>query len=287
MATPADRLIAWPQYLLPQQLLTALARRLATTRAGWISRPLIQWFARRYRVDLEEAESSKLENYACFDDFFTRALKPGTRPMPADPGIPISPCDGFISQLGRIDEGRLLQAKGMGYSPAALLGSEALAEPFFNGRYITFYLAPGDYHRVHMPLGGKLLAETRVPGSLFGVSPATTRVIPRLFARNERMGVIFDTVYGPVAVVMVAALLVAGIETVWSGPEYCRAAAFRERVNHLAGGLELERGAELGRFHWGSTVIVLGTDVFPRWLRQLGPGDRVRMGQALASPGTD
>lgn len=281
MASLVDRLIAWPQYLLPQHFLTALARRLSCARTGWIRRPAIRWFIRRFQVSLDEAESRNPDSYACFDDFFTRALRPGTRPLPSDPGVPVSPCDGFISQLGCMVDGAMIQAKGIHYTPAALLGSEPLAEPFVDGSYITIYLAPGDYHRVHMPVRGKLLAEARVPGRLFSVSKASTRVIPRLFARNERMGAIFDTDFGPVAVVMVAALLVAGIETVWGGPDYRRAAAFRERINHLAGGLVLDRGAELGRFHWGSTVILLGTQEFPGWAPELIPGGRVRMGQVL------
>lgn len=274
------QLAVWLQYLLPQKLLTWCANRIANCRVRWVRKPLIGWFARTYGVNLDEAENSRLDDYPCFDAFFTRALKSGARPMPAGEHIPVSPCDGTISQIGRIGSGKLIQAKGMHYTPADLLSVPEMAEPFAGGQFLTVYLAPADYHRVHMPIGGRLLTEIRVPGKLFSVSEATCRSIDGLFVRNERMAALFDTAHGPMAVVMVAALLVAGIETAWNangprrpGPTLGRIEPERQIV--------LTRGEELGRFHWGSTVIVLTTAGFPAWSEILSAGARIRLGDRL------
>jgi phosphatidylserine decarboxylase len=281
MASLAARMLTWPQYLLPQKLLTALAWRLSNCRKDWFKNSFITVFAQLFQVNLAEAEREQPEQYDCFNDFFTRTLKPDARPLAGPEHRLISPCDGTISQLGRIDGQTLIQAKGIDYSASALLGSETWAEKFLDGHFITIYLAPSDYHRVHMPLSARLMAENHIPGQLFSVSAATTRTIPGLFTRNERMAALFETDDGPVAVVMVAALLVAGIETVWGGVERRRPG--REMQSHQFEATAIERGAELGRFHWGSTVIVLTPRHFPGWRESLAGGRRVRLGQALTN----
>jgi len=279
-ASLAVRLLSWPQYILPKQLLTRLATALSNCRWRWLNQPLMRVFTQLFQVRLDEADRSSLADYECFNDFFTRSLRPGTRPL-ADAAF-ISPCDGTISQLGAIDNGALIQAKGFNYSAAALLGGYDWAEPFVDGHFVTIYLAPKDYHRVHSPITGQLSGERRIPGALFSVSDATSRAIPNLFTRNERMVAMVDTEYGPVAIVMVAALLVAGIETVWGGPEDCRPGSAIE--TRTPTGVGLEKGGELGRFHWGSTVIVLTPPGAPAWRESLSAGRRIRLGQALTTP---
>ncbi len=278
-ASIGDRLRAWPQYLLPQHLLTAIAWQLSTCRAGWFRRAFIVVFVRLFNIDLTEAEREDPASYDCFNDFFTRSLKPGARPL-ADPRHRlVSPSDGTVSQLGRLHADAIVQAKGIDYSAAELLGGTDRASAFEDGHFITVYLAPNDYHRVHSPIAGHVVEEVRIPGQLFSVSAATVRAVPRLFSRNERMVAMLDTDHGPVAVVMVAAMLVAGIETTWGGPEDRRPGSeTRTRPIHRH---FLDRGAELGRFHWGSTVIVLTPKDFPAWREGLTPGARVQMGEAL------
>jgi len=274
------RLKAAPQYLLPQKALTALAWRLSTCRWRWFSQPFIGVFARLFGVDLGEAERKNPADYDCFNDFFTRALDVDARPLADDSHRLVCPADGTVSQLGRIRGDTILQAKGIDYSAAGLLAGERRAAAFADGRFFTVYLSPRDYHRVHSPVAGRVVEEVRVPGRLFSVSASTTRAVPRLFARNERMVAMLETEAGPVAVVMVAAMLVAGIETAWGGPDDRRPG--RDVRAREIGGHALARGAELGRFHWGSTVIVLTPPGFPEWHPDLRPGQRVRMGQALS-----
>lgn len=278
-ASWANRVAVWPQYLLPQQLLTRAAWSISKSRRPWICKPLIGGFRRAFPVNLGEAAVPDPAAYGCFNDFFTRALSPNAR-TPADSRHRlISPCDGTLSQLGRIKAGRLIQAKGMRYSAASLLGSEDWAQRFSDGHFLTIYLAPYDYHRVHAPLSARPVEEFRIPGRLFSVSTRTSRGVPDLFARNERMAVILDSEHGPIALVMVAALLVAGIETVWGGPDDRRPeAALRHRQLDAE---PLIRGQELGRFHWGSTVILLTPADFPAWSDELQSGMVVRLGQAL------
>ena len=277
----ADRIAVWPQYLVPQRLLTNLAWRLSRSTRPWIRRPLIGGFQRLFAVNLSEAAELDPARYPSFNAFFTRALAADARPLAAESHLLISPCDGTVSQLGRTTDGQLIQAKGMGYAADALLGSEEWAKPFRDGRFITIYLAPSDYHRVHAPIAGRPIAECRIPGRLFSVSARTSRAVPGLFARNERMAVLLETDHGPVAVVMVAAMLVAGIETVWGGP-HDRRPGTEPRLREL-NAPRLARGAELGRFHWGSTVIVLTPPDFPDWERKLAPGSKIRLGQALSA----
>jgi phosphatidylserine decarboxylase len=282
--TRRDRWFARLQHNLPARALGALAFRIAGIRARFIRVPLIHLFVDAYKVDLNEAARSKPREYASFNDFFTRALKPGARPLPADPRLFVSPSDGTISQIGPVREGSLVQAKGIDYPVADLLADAELAASFGHGTFCTIYLAPRDYHRVHMPCTGSLRQWTYVPGRLFSVNPSTARTVPGLFSSNERMVAVFDTEFGPLALVMVGALLVGGIETVWHGrvtPPHAETGL----PSHYAPmrPLRLERGAEIGRFMMGSTVIVLAPPGALAWDADLGPGRTVRMGEELAT----
>ncbi len=283
----ADRITVWPQYILPQRLLTAAANRVSNARSAWIRRPLIALFRRLFPVNLAEAAQPDPDQYQSFNAFFTRALREDARPLAPSSHRLVSPCDGTLSQLGKITDDQLVQAKGVRYSAAELLGSRERAAQFSGGHFMTIYLAPYDYHRVHAPITGKPVEEARIPGRLFSVSARTARAVPGLFARNERMSVILQAEQGPVAVVMVAAMLVAGIETVWSpyGP-YRPIGSHRPDQSSLRKPLNakpLARGQELGRFHWGSTVILLTPGDFPDWLPSLQPGQTMRLGQALTA----
>ena len=252
-----DRLFICSQYLLPHHLLSRLIGFAADCRATWFKDRLIAWFARRYQVDMREAQVE--EAYEHFNAFFTRALKDGARPLAQEPGAVLCPADGAISQLGPIEHGRIFQAKGHSYSLAELLGGDAeLAAPFMGGDFATVYLSP-DYHRVHMPLAGTLREMVYVPGRLFSVNQTTAENVPELFARNERVVCLFDTERGPMAVVLVGAMIVASIETVWAGlvtPPKRELKTFRYDEAARAP-IRLEKGAELGRFKLGSTAIVL------------------------------
>jgi phosphatidylserine decarboxylase len=261
---------------LPQHGLTRLAN--AASNARWLARPLIGAFTRLYPVRLEESAPPD-GGFTTFDAFFTRALRPDARQWPHDDAV-ASPCDGTLSQAGRIESGRLLQAKGRHFTAAELLTDPAWAEALADGRFATIYLAPSDYHRVHMPFAGELVGEVRVPGRLFSVSEATGRTVDRLYARNERLVAMFDTAYGPAAVVMVAAMLVAGIETAWD-PDGATRPGRQKRQQRFEPAIPLARGDELGRFHWGSTVIVLMPPGSPAWRDDLLPGRRMRLGEAM------
>lgn len=273
------RLRVGPQYVLPQKLLTAAAWRLSSCRWRWFNQPFIRVFIRLFGVDLAEAERTTPAEYDCFNDFFTRSLNEDARPIADKRHHLVCPSDGTVSQLGCLRGDTIVQAKGIDYTAAELLGSAERAGFFEDGHFVTVYLAPKDYHRVHSPIAGRVVEEVRVPGRLFSVSANTTRAVPRLFVRNERMVAMLETDHGPVAVVMVAAMLVAGIETVWGGPDDRRPGP--DVRSRRIDGHELARGGELGRFHWGSTVIVLTPKDFPAWTPALAAGDRVRMGQAL------
>ena len=272
-----EKLKVLPQYLLPQKGLTRLANAISNSRV--LARPMISGFRRVFDVSLNEYQVPA-EGFPTFDAFFTRALKPDARTFPENPETIACPCDGAISQLGDLNAGRLLQAKGRDYALAELLGSDDWARALDGGRFATVYLAPFDYHRVHMPFAARLVREIRIPGRLFSVSHATTRHVDRLFARNERMVALCETQYGPAAVVMVAAMLVAGIETVWDGAERTRPGA--ETHDRDLDDLNLARGDELGCFHWGSTVIMVTPPGAPAWRQSLNSGQRVRLGQPLS-----
>ncbi|MXV09122.1 archaetidylserine decarboxylase [Xanthomonas sp. LMG 9002] len=269
-------------YVLPHRLLSSLARRLAYSSRPGLKQWLIDTVVRRFGVDLSEAAQPDARAYPTFNAFFTRALKPGARVADPDPQALLMPADGRISQLGRIEDGRIFQAKGQSFTAAELLGDDTAAAPFANGLYATVYLSPRDYHRVHMPWTGTLRETVHVPGRLFSVGTDAVRNVPRLFARNERLACHFDTDFGPMVSVMVGALLVSGVETVWSGVEIPRYADRITRKDWRGKGITLQRFEEMARFNYGSTGIVLlppGVAAFDPALKAESP---VRLGQALA-----
>ncbi|WP_454258418.1 archaetidylserine decarboxylase [Pseudoxanthomonas mexicana] len=269
-------------YVLPHRLLSSLARRLAYSTSPGTKQWLIDTVTRKFDVDLSEAAESDPRAYPSFNAFFTRALKPGARVADPDPRALLMPADGHISQCGAIEDGRIFQAKGQSFTAAELLGDAAAAEPFRNGLFATVYLSPRDYHRVHMPWTGTLRETVHVPGRLFSVGTDAVANVPRLFARNERLVCHFDTDFGPMVSVMVGALLVSGVETVWSGEEIPAYGTAITRKDYRGKGITLQRFAEMARFNYGSTVIVL----LPPGVATLSPGLRaespVRLGQALA-----
>ncbi|WP_053836895.1 archaetidylserine decarboxylase, partial [Xanthomonas graminis] len=236
-------------FVLPHRLLSSLARRLAYSSRPGLKQWLIDSVVRRFGVDLGEAAEPDPRAYPTFNAFFTRALKPGARIADPDPQALLMPADGRISQLGPIQDGRIFQAKGQSFTAAELLGDDGAAAPFANGLYATVYLSPRDYHRVHMPWSGTLRETVHVPGRLFSVGPDAVRHVPRLFARNERLVCHFDTDFGPMASVMVGALLVSGVETVWSGVEIPRYGDRITRKDWRGKGIVLQRFAEMARFN--------------------------------------
>lgn len=278
------RLYLLLQHTLPQRMLTRLAYRL--TRIRW--RPFKNWqirgFVRRFQIDMSEAESADPNHYSTFDAFFTRALKPGARHPDPDPDAILMPADGRMSASGRIEADRIYQAKGRSFSLDALLGDDRHVDDFVDGSFATVYLQPRNYHRVHMPITGILRETLYVPGRLYSVAPITVKGVQRLFARNERLVCHFDTAAGPMALILVGAMLVAGIETIWSGMETEHADSRLERKNYrnTTSPIVLERFAEAGRFHMGSTAIVLfGRDQIN--LEPLSPGQMVRLGERLGT----
>jgi phosphatidylserine decarboxylase len=279
-----QRLFILSQYLLPHHLLSRLIGYAAECRANWFKSRLINWFAKQYQVDMSEAAAAQLDSYEHFNAFFTRALKDGARPLDTSPEAVLCPADGAVSQLGKIEHGRIFQAKGHSYSVLELLGGDsARAAEFMGGEFATIYLSPKDYHRVHMPLTGTLREMVYVPGRLFSVNQTTAENVPELFARNERAVCIFDTERGPMAVVLVGAMIVASIETVWAGlvtPPKRELKTSRYDAAARAP-IELAKGAELGRFKLGSTAIVLFGPEQVQWAADLGASSPVRMGQRL------
>ncbi len=272
------RLFAAFQYVLPHHLISRLVFLLTQLQTP-LAQPVMAWFSKVYGIDMQEAACTEFSGYASFNAFFTRALRAGARPIAAGDNLIVSPSDGRISQLGRIEDGKIFQAKGHSYTAAELLGDEAKAQAFEGGQFITVYLSPRDYHRVHMPLSAHLRDTLHVPGRLFSVAPHTVAHVPRLFARNERVVCFFEAEKGPVAQVLVGAINVAAIETVWAGL-ITPPAAWGPRWLAHRGDIELKRGEEMGRFNMGSTVILLlpaGT----QWNSDLKAGDPVKMGQAL------
>ena len=270
-------------HVLPHRMLSSMARSLAYSRHPRLRRWLIDNVTRRFGVDLSEALESDPAAYDSFNAFFTRALRPGARTPDPDPRALLMPADGTVSQCGPIEGGRLFQAKGRWFSAAELLGDARQAKAFDNGAFATVYLSPKDYHRVHMPWDGRLLETVHIPGRLFSVGPAAVREVPRLFARNERLVCHFECDFGPMAVVMVGAMLVSGVETVWSGieiPQYGSKVTIKDyRGQHVA----LARFAEMARFNYGSTVIVLLPPGAAELAARLGPEVPVRLGERLGT----
>ncbi|MFZ5560799.1 MAG: archaetidylserine decarboxylase [Pseudomonadota bacterium] len=281
-----DKLITLPQYVVPQHLLSRFIGWIASTRIAWIKNTFIGNFAARYQVNMSEAVEANPLAYENFNAFFTRALKPGARVIDAAADSIACPADGAISQLGDIRDDAVFQAKGRYYSLQELLGGDAArALPFRNGKFATVYLSPRDYHRVHMPFSGTLRETIYVPGDLFSVNTRTAANVPRLFARNERLVAIFETAAGPMAVVLVGAMIVAGIETVWAGkvapqsPRRLQVTDFRG----AAAPVRLEKGEELGRFYLGSTAIVCFGPGVMQWEAKFGEGKATRMGERLGT----
>lgn len=279
-----DKLLTLPQYFVPQHLLSRTVGWLAESRYPLIKNTFIDFFARRYQVNMSEAVEENPLAYENFNAFFTRALKPGMRPIDADPASIACPADGAISQLGPIQGDAVFQAKGHYYSLCELLGGvKERAAPFEGGQFATVYLSPRDYHRVHMPLTGTLREMIFVPGDLFSVNTRTAENVPRLFARNERVVAIFDTEVGPMAVVLVGAMIVASIETVWAGvvaPMKPGVTVTDYRTTPREP-VVLEKGAEIGRFRLGSTAIVVFGPGVVEWDVKFKEGSPTRMGEAL------
>lgn len=280
--TLSDFIKTLPQYLVPQHPLSNLIHFLTRARLRVWKEWQIRWFVRRYGVDMSIAAQPDLLAYENFNSFFTRALKADARPVAHGANDIACPVDGAVSQIGSIEDGRIFQAKGHTFGLEDLLGGSATrAAPFHNGHFATLYLAPKDYHRIHMPLDGQLREMAYIPGRLFSVNTRTTSVVPDLFARNERVIAIFDTDAGPMALVLVGALFVASIETVWSGavtPPFGKAI---QQWNYQGKGICLARGAEMGRFNMGSTVIVLFGAHNTVWRPSLRSNSPVQMGEAL------
>jgi len=282
-----DRIKIKLQYWLPKLALTRLAGWGAEKNAGWLTQLVIKAFARYYRVNMQEAQNPDLASYATFNEFFVRPLREGARPIVAEPHVLVLPADGAISQLGPIQDDQIFQAKGHHYSLEALLaGNYLLAEPFRNGLFATTYLAPSDYHRVHMPCDGVLREMIYVPGDLFSVNPLTAANVPNLFARNERVICLFDTAVGPMVQILVGATIVGSIETVWAGTVTPPREGIIKRWTYPAAGLEgaisLAKGDEMGRFKLGSTVINLFTPGSVHLAPHLHNGVVTRMGTAFA-----
>ncbi len=278
----SDTLAVLPQYLIPKQAITALAGKFASAKAGKTTTSVIRWFVKRYNVNMAEAANPDIASYATFNDFFTRPLKDGARPL-AQADL-VCPVDGAISQFGPIHKDQIFQAKGHSYSTTALVGGDAaLAAEFDGGHFATLYLSPKDYHRIHMPCAGVLRRMIYVPGDLFSVNPTTARGVPGLFARNERVVCVFDSPQGPFVQVLVGATIVGSMATVWHGlinPP--RPGHLWERT-YADGGVSLAQGAEMGRFLLGSTVVLLfprGPLVFnPQW----APAGSIRMGEKMGA----
>ena len=268
------------QHRLPQHGLSRAAGRLASSR-GRIRGPLIRAFARAYGVDMAEAERPDLASYTSFNDFFSRALAPGARPVDADAGSVVSPADGVVSQTGLIERGELLQAKGIRYPFAALADACAVSgsgSGFEGGAFATVYLSPSDYHRVHLPLAGRLVRSVAIPGKLFSVNATTEAGVEGLFAVNERLVMEFETAMGRMLVVMVGALIVASIETVWGGPP----SPYRQKLVETHD-IAFEKGAEVGRFLLGSSVVLAFECGRVRLDPTLAAGSVVRMGAAIGA----
>jgi phosphatidylserine decarboxylase len=278
----SDRLKVLPQYLLPKRALTRYAGWRATRRWGARTTKLIRGFVAKYGVDMSEAANPDIASYPSFNEFFTRALKPGARPLAA--ADLICPVDGAISQFGPIRRDQIFQAKGHAYSTTALVGGDAaLAAQFVDGHFATLYLSPKDYHRIHMPCDGRLLRMIHVPGELFSVNPVTARVVPGLFARNERVVCVFESARGPFVLTLVGATIVGSMATVWHGVvNPPRVGEIREWTYDDTP-VTLQQGDEMGRFLLGSTVVLLFPQGSLQFNSMWAPSRSIRLGEAMAN----
>ena len=280
-----DAIKAYPQYLMPGHLISRVTHKMMRIETPWFKNGMIRTLSAIFDIDMTDAQLKSPDDFVSFNAFFTRALKPESRPIdPAENSI-VSPVDGAISQMSRIDEGSLVQAKGHSYTVTDLLGGdEGEAAKYAQGSFTTIYLSPRDYHRIHIPVTGTLTEMVHVPGRLFSVNPATARSIPRLFARNERVIAHFDTAMGAMAVVMVGAVNVGSIETVWDGEVTPPAGKEIGRWDYEGNAAQqFAKGAEIGRFNMGSTVILLFANPDVQWMGQLGEESQLKMGQKIGA----
>ena len=284
-ATFSDYVKAWPTYLLPHHALSRIMHAITRSEIHWWKTIFTRWFVNQFKVDMSLAQEPNLDTYKSFNAFFTRALRSDVRPVVADKHLLACPVDGAISQLGDILDGKIFQAKGRDYTLVELLGNDAeQVKHFEDGSFATIYLSPKDYHRIHIPVDGKLTAMTHIPGRLFSVSPSTARAVPRLFARNERVVAYFDTPIGPFAMVMVGAIFVSSIETVWAGevtPPMGRKIRHWQ-YNSANPAHHFNKGDEIARFNMGSTVVMLQGKNSIKWLENMEAAAHVEMGQAIA-----
>lgn len=280
-----DKLFVLSQYVTPQLGVSNLAGRLADNdRSPALKNRVIKWFIGRYGVDMSEAAEPNPEAYATFNDFFTRELKPGIRPLADGEKTLVSPVDGAISQLGQVTGDRVFQAKGQSFSLSELLGGEeATTAPFADGEFSTIYLSPKDYHRIHMPMAGTLRQMIHVPGKLFSVNPVTAENVPNLFARNERVVCIFDTASGPMALVLVGAMIVGSVETRWAGVVVPGRRQVTSTLYEGEQAISFDKGEEMGRFRLGSTVIMVMPKGSVSWNSDQVAGKTVRMGEAFGA----
>jgi len=276
---PTDYIKTFPQYIIPKQALTTFAGLMANITTPAIKNHLIQNFIKKYDVNMSEAKEENPLAYACFNDFFVRHLKSEARPI-ADANI-VSPVDGVVSELGRIEQGQILQAKGRYYTVDEFLACDPMiSKQFINGRFATLYLSPKDYHRIHMPVAATLRSMIYVPGKLFSVQPTTARVVPRLFARNERLVIFFDTEVGLMAMVLVGATIVGAIGTSWHGD--IKRSRQNQYFDYSSKPIHLNKGDEMGYFKLGSTVVLLFADSQNvEWLEKIHAGDAIKYGQDL------
>lgn len=281
-----DKLKIQAQHITPKHALSRLVGSFAAARAGWFTQLFIRWFIKQYKIDMSEAIHEDPRAYKTFNEFFTRYLKPELRPLLADkPELFAHPVDGAVSQLGDIKEGRIFQAKGHDYSLVELLGGDPRdAHPFKNGDFATIYLAPKDYHRIHMPCDGVLRKMIYVPGDLYSVNPLTVANVPNLFARNERVVAIFDSNFGKFALVLVGATIVASIGTAWSDTVTPPRGAKVHSWDYPASGdnaIVLKKGDEMGHFKLGSTIVMAFPEDVIDFADDLEPGTVTRMGTVL------
>ncbi len=276
----SDRLKVLLQYILPKQALTILAGKLAHAQAGSTTTSVIRWFVKRYQVNMAEAANPDITSYPSFNEFFTRPLREGARPIAGNKFI--CPVDGAISQFGKIEQDQIFQAKGHSFSTTALVGGDGkLAALFDNGHFANVYLSPKDYHRIHMPCAGRLMRMIYVPGALFSVNPVTARGVPNLFARNERVVCVFESAHGPFVMVLVGATIVGSMATVWHGMVNPPRPGKVQAWDYSNQNIELAKGAEMGRFMLGSTVVMLfqknKIQFNPAW----APAGAVRLGEMM------
>lgn len=271
-----------PQYVLPHQALSKMMHYVTRSKFKPFKGAFIKGFSQLYNINLQEAEHNDSKGYNSFNAFFTRALKPNARQIDEAPNAIVSPVDGTVSEAGPIEAGQIVQAKGKTYSLEDLLaGNKQLASLFEGGDFATIYLSPSDYHRIHMPCTGKLQGMWHVPGRLFSVSPRTARAVPRLFARNERVINVFETEFGPMALIMVGAIFVSSMETVWHGEVNTkRFGAVKEW--QYDGSLKIDKALEMGRFNMGSTVVLLFPPQAAELTANMTPNQKLRLGERIA-----